>query len=78
MRRQTSDHRLVMQIVDFALLFLLLAVALFSNSIALIGVSIAGLMMSLREFLLLTVPRGLSKDGSRYYQYGIGKILQPS
>ena len=65
MRRQTSDHRLVMQIVDFALLFLLLAVALYSSSIALIGVSIAGLRMSLREFLLLTVPRGLSTDGSR-------------
>ncbi len=76
MRRQTSDHRLVMQIVDFALLFLLLAVALFSSSIALIGVSIAGLMMSLREFLLLTVSRGRSKNGSRYYQYGIGKIVQ--
>jgi divalent metal cation (Fe/Co/Zn/Cd) transporter len=76
MRRRTWTSRDGVPIVDFALLVLLLAAALYANSLTLIGVSIAGSTIALRELLLVSIRRRFDVSGSQNYQYGFGKILQ--
>lgn len=76
MERQTGNPDTVMRIADFGFPMLLLAAALFSNSLSLIGLSIAGLTLASREALTVFLPRRLSGALSQHFQYGLGKALQ--
>jgi divalent metal cation (Fe/Co/Zn/Cd) transporter len=76
MERQTSTARMVMRLADFGLPMLLFAAALYSGSLSLIGLSIAGLALAAREALGVSLPRKLSREFSHYFQYGLGKVMQ--
>ncbi|WP_193371122.1 cation transporter [Pelagibius marinus] len=65
-----------LRIADFGFAALLLAVALISNSLSLIGLSLAGLALATRETLLVSLSRRLQGDSSRHFQYGPGKAVQ--
>jgi len=76
MMRQTRAAGTVVRIADFGLPMLLLAAALLSGLLSLIGLSIAGLALAVREALAVSLPRKLSGESSRYFQYGLGKVMQ--
>ncbi len=76
MERQRRFPETVMRIADFGPPVLLLATALFSNSLILVGLSIAGLTLAAREALVIALPWRLGRSPSHRFQYGFGKAVQ--
>lgn len=68
--------RTVVLVADLALPALLLTIALSCNSLSLIGLSIAGATLAIREVLLVFLPWRLGGERSRNFQFGPGKAVQ--